>query len=344
MFELRLVVAVECDVAGEGSVWPVLAPRGDGLDAASHQLFAGGGADEARAPEHERPRHLLYVPGDEVDVDPVDRAQPVGHLGREHDRPMAPAGAPERDHQVHAALFVIQRHQVGDHPMQVVQQPGGGRLAQHELRYRGVVAGPLAQLRNPVRVVQEASVDQEGGVGGRAVLVAESEACDQGPFAAAKVLRELEQLARLDPMVRALIGASRVTVTVALVDQHVLEADAVGVAQKLGAATGYTEHRVALRNRRHVAQASKAGGLENLEVVVEVVGCRGSQNDEGQSVSFNRRASFSGTPTATMSSTGASRIPCTDPNWRRSARLRAGPMPSIESSGDDSALRDRTLR
>src|SRR5216117_3274601 len=61
----------------------------------------------------------LYVPGDEVDVDAVDRAQPVGHLRREHDRAMAPAGAPERDHKVHAALLVVQRHQVGHHSMQV---------------------------------------------------------------------------------------------------------------------------------------------------------------------------------------------------------------------------------
>src|SRR5260370_19049164 len=136
-------------------------------------------------------------------------------------------------------------------------------------------------------------------------------------------------------MVGALVRASCVAVALALVDQHVLEADLVGVAQQLGAATRHTEHGVALRNRRHVAQASEAGGLEDLEIVVQAVRCRDTQHDERHSVSFSLRASFSGTPPAPMSSTGASRIACTDPNWRRRARFRAGPMPSIESSGDD---------
>src|SRR5207247_8646432 len=212
------------------------------------------------------------------------------------------------------ALLVVQRHQVGHHSMQVVKEPGGGRLAQHELRDRGVGAGPLAELRNPVRVVEEPRVDEEGGVSGRAVLVAEGKAGDQRAFAAAQVLRELKQLARLDPMVCALVGASRVAVALALVDQHVLETDLVGVAQELGAATGHTENRVARRKRRHVAQASDAVGLENLEIVVQAVGCRSTQHYEGHKVSFNRRASLSGTPIATLSSTGASRIACTDPN------------------------------
>src|SRR5690348_13869230 len=55
----------------------------------------------------------LYVAGDEVDVDAVDRAQPVRHLGREHHRAVPPARAPESDHQVHPALLVVQRHEVG---------------------------------------------------------------------------------------------------------------------------------------------------------------------------------------------------------------------------------------
>src|SRR5439155_3928053 len=229
-------------------------------------------------------------------------------------------------------------------PVQIVEKLGGGGLAQDELCDSGVVAGPLPQLGNPVRVVQETRVDEEGCVGGGAVLVTEREAGDQRAFAAAQVLRELQQLGRLDPVVRALVSASGVAVALALVDQHVLEADTVCVAQQLGAAIRHPEHCVTLRNRRHVAQASKAGSLENLEIVVEVVGCRSPQDNERHRVSFNRRASFSGTPTATMSSTGASRIACTDPNCRSNARLRAGPMPSMESSGDDSALRDRTLR
>src|SRR6202035_19778 len=65
---------------------------------------------------------------------------------------------------------------------------------------------------------------------------------------------------------------------------------------------------------------------------------------QGHRDSLSRFARRSGTPSLTMSSTGASRIACTEPKCRRRMRLRAGPMPSTESSGDVNALRERTLR
>ena len=121
------------------------------------------------------------------------------------------------------------------------------------------------------------------------------------------MLGELGQLLRLDAVVRALIRPAGIAVAVALVDQHVLDPDPVGVPQQLRAAAGDTEDRVALGDCREVAQAVKAGGLEDVKVLFELLGLIGAKDDEGHSVSFSRIARRSGTPTATMSSTGASR-------------------------------------
>ncbi len=48
-FELLLVGAVECDVAGENAVRPFLAARGNRLNPTSHQLLASGAPNEPRA-------------------------------------------------------------------------------------------------------------------------------------------------------------------------------------------------------------------------------------------------------------------------------------------------------
>src|SRR5256885_17210284 len=85
---------------------------------------------------------------------------------------------------------------------------------------------------------------------------------------------------------------------------------------------------------REVAQAVKASGLEDVKVLFELLGLIGAKDDEGHSVSFSRIASRSGTPTATMSSTGASRIAFPEPNRPRTAHFPAGPVPFTQSSGD----------
>src|SRR5256885_12443835 len=48
---------------------------------------------------------------------------------------------------------------------------------------------------------------------------------------------------------------------------------------------------------REVAQAVKAGGLEDVKVLFELLGLIGAKDDEGHSVSFSRIARRSGTPT-----------------------------------------------
>src|SRR5262249_27173706 len=115
------------------------------------------------------------------------------------------------------------------------------------------------------------------------------------------------------------------------------------VLQDAGASSCHAEDRVRRAELVERRDAIEARLGEVLDIALEAIRRR-ADHYERHSVSLSRRASFSGTPTATISSTGASRMACTDRNWRNRARLRAGPMPSIESSGEDSALRERTLR
>ena len=88
--------------------------------------------------------------------------------------------------------------------------------------------------------------------------------------------RQLGELPRFDAVVGALVRATGLAVAVPVVHEHVLEADPVGVAQQLRAASRDPKDRVALGDRREVAQAVKAGGLEDLEVLLEVLGLVGT--------------------------------------------------------------------
>src|SRR3989454_7928422 len=54
--ELAFIGTVECDVAREDSIRPLLPARSDGFDAAAHELLAGGDADEPGATEYESAR------------------------------------------------------------------------------------------------------------------------------------------------------------------------------------------------------------------------------------------------------------------------------------------------
>src|SRR4029077_6576982 len=198
---------------------------------------------------------------------------------------------------------------------------------------------------HPVRVVEETCVDEQGGFGGGAGFVGEREGCDQRPLAAPQVMGQLAALPRLDAVVRTLVSASRVPVVLPVVDEHVLDALAVSLVQELRRIAADTEDEVAvLEVEAH--DAAEARGPESAHRLLH--GLRPPRADDdkshGESVSFSRTASRSGMPSFTISSTGASRIACTEPKCRRRARLRAGPIPSTESSGDVSALRARTLR
>src|SRR5438093_566982 len=143
---------------------------------------------------------------------------------------------------------------------------------------------------------------------------------------------------------RAVAAATDHVIVLSVVDEPVVDAALVRVAQQLDRTLRRTQHQVALGHAVERLDAAKAGLLEGGHRVLEAIGARGADDHEIQSVSFSRAARRSGMPSLTISSTGASRIACTDPKCLRRARLRAGPMPSTESSGDVNALRERTLR
>ena len=104
---------------------------------------------------------------------------------------MPPAAASERDHDVLSPAVQVQRQKVARHLRHVIEQAPGGGLLHDELRDGGVAPRQVPQLGHPVGIVEKPDVDDDGGVGGGAVLVAERETCDQGSFAAAQVLDQL---------------------------------------------------------------------------------------------------------------------------------------------------------
>src|SRR5438477_7755338 len=127
-------------------------------------------------------------------------------------------------------------------------------------------------------------------------------------------------------------------------DQDITNSLRVRVLEKHSAVTSQREHSVRVLPRRQPARELEPTVDKHPHRLFEL-GLGGAANYyERQSVSLRRFARRSGTPSATMSSTAASRMACTDPKCRSSARLRAGPMPSTESRGDVKALRARTLR
>src|SRR6059058_542647 len=259
---------------------------------------------------------------------------------------MPPTGAPERDHDVHASLLLVKRQQLANDPLDVVQQTPRRGLLEDEVGDLGVASGQVAQLRHPVRVVEKARVDHQSGVGGRAVLVRERKARHEGPAPPVEVLGQLPALAGLDAVVGALVGAARMAIGTAVVDEHVLDGAPVGLAEELGAAVTDPEDEVGVAHAVQLLDTPIPRRLELGDRGLHALAVRRADDDKvhGQSVSFSRAARRSGMPSFTISSTGASRIACTEPKCRSSARLRAGPIPSTESSGEVSALRARTLR
>src|ERR1700674_1842623 len=85
----------------------------------------------------------IDVARDEVDVDAFDLAQALGKLARKHDGPVLAAGAPEREHEVHATLGAVQRKQVAHDALHVVEQAAGRRLLHYVVDNRGVAAGKV---------------------------------------------------------------------------------------------------------------------------------------------------------------------------------------------------------
>src|SRR5437899_8051184 len=133
-------------------------------------------------------------------------------------------------------------------------------------------------------------------------------------------------------------------VVLTVVDEDVIDRASIGLAQQLRASVADPEHDVVLARAVQLIDARESRRQECADGLIHTLASRGSHDDQRHRVSFNRAARRSGMPSLTISSTGASRMACTEPKCRSSVRLRAGPIPSTESSGDVKALRARTLR
>src|SRR4029077_8600248 len=228
--------------------------------------------------------------------------------------------------------------------LEVVEQVPRRRLGDDELAHSCVAPVERAQLVDPVRVVEKPDVDHPRSAVWNAPLVSEGQTRDQHPVARAQLLRQLAQLGDIDAMVGTIMAAPGLAVVAPHVNEHIADALRVGISEHDCCIPAQRKDAVRVLPRREPPRELEAGVDKNTNRLLEVRLFCPTDDDERHRVSFNRFARRSGTPTAMMSSTAASRIACTEPKCRRRARLRAGPMPSTESSGDVSALRDRTLR
>jgi len=88
---------------------------------------------------------------------------------------MVTARTTERDRQVRLALGLIRRHQQREQIAKSRQELVGNRLLQKEPANRCIAPGEGPKLVDPVRVRQEATVEDEVDVDRQAVLVAKAE-------------------------------------------------------------------------------------------------------------------------------------------------------------------------
>src|SRR3989475_4351578 len=286
----------------------------------------------------------LQIARGELDVDSIQALQPRGHLSGHRDRPMPPSRAAEGDDELGPTALAIVRQRVFHGALEVVEQFLRRRLADDEFAHARVAAAERSQLVNPVRVVEQAHVYDPRRTFGDASLVSEGETGDEHLLAGLELLRQLAELSDIHTVMRAVVAAACLAIVGADMDKRVADAARIGVLEHDGAVSTESEHAVRVIKRRQPARELVAGVDEHSDGIVQLPLGRAANDDESHRVSFNRLARRSGTPRATISSTAASRIACTEPKCRSSARFRAGPMPSTESSGDVNAFRERTLR
>src|SRR5712692_1513446 len=280
----------------------------------------------------------------EFDVHPIQALEARGHLLRHRDRTMPAAGAAERDDQLRAAALAVVRQRIFQRAFQVVEQVLGRRLGEHEFAHARMASVERPQLIHPVRIVEQPYVDDPGRPFGDPALVAEGKAGDEHSLAGLELLCQLAELCDVDAVMRAVVAAAGLAVVRADVDEDVFDAALVGVFEHDGAVSAERQHPVGVVERREPARELESRVDENADRLVELWLAGAAHDHQRHRVSLSLLARRSGTPSATMSSTAASRIACTEPKCRSSARLRAGPMPSTESSGDVKAFRARTLR
>src|SRR5439155_23104764 len=120
----------------------------------------------------------------ELAVEHLDRivplvAQPLGELLREHDRTVAAAGAADADREPALALVGEGGNAELEQLVDQVHVLARAGLGQHEFADRLGQAGQLAQLRDVVRVLDEARVEDEVGLQRDPELVAEADQLDR---------------------------------------------------------------------------------------------------------------------------------------------------------------------
>src|SRR3989441_2099312 len=88
--ELAFIGTVECDVAREDSIRPLLPARSDGFDAAAHELLAGGDADEPGATEYESARQSMSRVTKSTSTPSISRSRSASSPARTTDRCLPP--------------------------------------------------------------------------------------------------------------------------------------------------------------------------------------------------------------------------------------------------------------
>src|SRR6476659_4668278 len=102
-------------------------------------------------------------------------AQPTRELLRKDDRAMAAAGAADCDRQATLALVAEGRNAELEQPVDQLEVLGCARLGEHEVAHGLCEPGQLTQLRDVVRVLDEARIEDEVGLERDAEFVAEAD-------------------------------------------------------------------------------------------------------------------------------------------------------------------------
>src|SRR5258706_609325 len=92
-----------------------------------------------------------------------------------HPRTVSAARAADRHREIALALGDVERHDVSDVLAQPIHELHGGRIALHERHDGPIPPGAAPESRDEVGVRQAADVEDQIGVDGNAVLVAEAD-------------------------------------------------------------------------------------------------------------------------------------------------------------------------
>src|SRR4029077_19851882 len=96
-----------------------------------------------------------------------------------HNGAMAATGAADRDGEVALAFTDVMRNQINQQAFNAFQKFGGLRKGANVVANLGIEPGVLAQLGHEVRIRQKAHIEDEIGIAGYAVTIAETDDGDE---------------------------------------------------------------------------------------------------------------------------------------------------------------------